>query len=154
MIIFPAIDIKNGKCVRLLKGDFKKMTSYKNSPIEQASKFFDNGFNNIHIIDLDGALQGKSINYDIIKKIIQKFKLKVQVGGGIRTIEDINKWIDIGADKIIMGTAAVENIDLLQNACDKFENKIAVALDVKDGFLHLSGWNKKILVFLELFTQI
>ncbi len=144
MIIFPAIDIKNGKCVRLLKGDFKKMTSYKNSPIEQASKFFDNGFNNIHIIDLDGALQGKSINYDIIKKIIQKFKLKVQVGGGIRTIEDINKWIDIGADKIIMGTAAVENIDLLQNACDKFENKIAVALDVKDGFLHLSGWNKKI----------
>ena len=144
MIIFPAIDIKNGKCVRLLKGDFKKMTSYKNSPIEQASKFFDNGFNNIHIIDLDGALQGKSINYDIIKKIIQKFKLKVQVGGGLRTIEDINKWIDIGADKIIMGTAAVENIDLLQNACDKFVNKIAVALDVKDGFLHLSGWNKKI----------
>jgi len=143
MIIFPAIDIKNGKCVRLLKGDFKKMTSYKNSPIEQASKFFDNGFNNIHIIDLDGALQGKSINYDIIKKIIQKFKLKVQVGGGIRTIEDVSNWIKSGVDKVIMGTAAVENKNLLKNACEKFQNKIALSLDVKNGFIYLSGWKKK-----------
>ncbi|MBA1338707.1 MAG: phosphoribosylformimino-5-aminoimidazole carboxamide ribotide isomerase [Pelagibacterales bacterium] len=143
MIIFPAIDIKNGKCVRLIKGNFEQMTSYNNSPIEQAEQFFQNGFNNIHIVDLDGALQGKIINYDIVKKIIQKFKLKVQIGGGIRTINDIKKWIKIGADKIVMGTAAVENVDLLQKACSEFENKIAVALDVKDGFLHLSGWNKK-----------
>jgi phosphoribosylformimino-5-aminoimidazole carboxamide ribotide isomerase len=142
MIIFPAIDIKNGKCVRLIKGDFKKITFYKNSPIEQADQFFKNGFNNIHIVDLDGALKGKIINYDIVKEIIQKFKLKVQIGGGIRTIDDVTKWIKIGADKIVMGTAAVENTDLLKNVCAKFKNKIAVALDVKDGFIRLSGWNK------------
>jgi len=153
MIIFPAIDIKNGKCVRLVKGDFKKMTSYDNSPIEQADKFFQSGFNNIHIIDLDGALQGKMINYDIIKKIIQKFKLKVQIGGGIRTIEDIKKWIEIGADTIVMGTAALENTDLLQNACEKFKNRIAVALDIKDGFLHLSGWNKKTNISIKTFID-
>jgi len=153
MIIFPAIDIKNGKCVRLVKGDFKKMTSYENSPIEQADKFFQSGFNNIHIIDLDGALQGKMINYDIIKKIIQKFKLKVQIGGGIRTIDDIKKWIEIGADKIVMGTAALENIDLLQNACEKFKNRIAVALDIKDGFLHLSGWNKQTNISIKSFIN-
>jgi len=142
MIIFPAIDIKDGKCVRLIKGDFNKITSYDNSPIDQAKKYFQNGFNNIHIVDLDGALQGKSVNSDIVKEIIKNVKLKIQIGGGIRTIDDISAWIKTGADKIVMGTAAVENIDLLKMACNKFKNKIAVALDVKDGFITLSGWKK------------
>ena len=142
MIIFPAIDIKDGKCVRLIKGDFDKITSYDNSPIEQAKKYFQNGFNNIHIVDLDGALQGKPVNSNIVKKIIKNVKLKIQIGGGIRTIDDISAWIETGADKIVMGTAAVENIDLLKMACNKFKNKIAVALDVKDGFITLSGWKK------------
>ena len=143
MIIFPAIDIKNGKCVRLYKGDFEKITFYNKSPINQATEFFQSGFKNIHIVDLDGALQGKSINFAVIKEIIKNVKLKIQIGGGIRTIESINSWIDTGVDKVVMGTAAVENIGLLKNACNKFKNKIAVALDIKDGLITLSGWKKQ-----------
>ena len=143
MIIFPAIDIKNGKCVRLYKGDFEKITFYNKSPINQATEFFQSGFKNIHIVDLDGALQGKSINFAVIKEIIKNVKLKIQIGGGIRTIESINSWIDTGVDKVVMGTAAVENIGLLKNACNKFKNKIAVALDIKDGLIALSGWKKQ-----------
>ena len=142
MIIFPAIDIKDGKCVRLIKGDFDQMTSYDSLPIDQAIKYFQNGFNNIHIVDLDGALQGKPVNSKIVKEIIKNVKLKIQIGGGIRTIDDIGAWIETGVDKIVMGTAAVENTELLKVACGKFKNKIAVALDVKDGFITLSGWKK------------
>ena len=143
MIIFPAIDIKGGKCVRLIKGDFEKMTSYKNLPIDQAKKYYESGFNNIHIIDLDGALQGKPTNSNVIKEIIKKVKLKIQIGGGIRTFDDVNNWIETGVDRVVMGTAAVENTDLLKTACNKFKNKIAVALDVKDGLIALSGWKKQ-----------
>ena len=143
MIIFPAIDIKDGKCVRLIKGDFNKITSYKDSPTAQAIKYSQNGFNDIHIVDLDGALQGKPVNSIIVKEIIKKVKLKIQIGGGIRTIDDINSWIEMGVDRVIMGTAAVENTDLLETACNKFKNKIAVALDVKDGLIALSGWKKQ-----------
>ena len=143
MIIFPAIDIKNGKCVRLIKGDFDKITSYENTPLDQAKIYFKNGFSHIHIVDLDGALSGKSSNSNIVKKIVKNFKLKVQVGGGIRTLEDIEIWIKNGVDKVIIGTAAVENKDLLKAACKKFQNKIALSIDVKDGFIFLSGWKKK-----------
>ena len=143
MIIFPAIDIKDGKCVRLIKGDFNQMTSYKNSPCDQAKIYSQSGFRNIHIVDLDGALQGKSSNSNIIKEILKNFKLKIQIGGGIRTIDDINNWIKSGVDKIIIGTAAIENKNLLKTACKQFKNKIALALDVKDGFIFLSGWKKQ-----------
>ena len=143
MIIFPAIDIKDGKCVRLIKGDFNQMTSYKNSPFDQAKIYSQSGFRNIHIVDLDGALQGKSSNSNIIKEILKNFKLKIQIGGGIRTIDDINNWIKSGVDKIIIGTAAIENKNLLKTACKQFKNKIALALDVKDGFIFLSGWKKQ-----------
>ncbi len=143
MIIFPAIDIKNGKCVRLIKGNFNKITSYEDSPANQAIKYFQSGFTDIHIVDLDGALQGKPVNSISIKKIIKKVKSRIQIGGGIRTINDINNWIEIGVDKVVMGTAAVENTDLLKTACNKFKNKIAVALDVKDGLIALSGWKKQ-----------
>ena len=143
MIIFPAIDIKDSKCVRLVKGDFNKMTSYNNSPLDQAKIYFQNGFNNIHIVDLDGALQGKPSNSNVVKEILKNFKLKIQIGGGIRTIDDIDNWVKSGVDKVIIGTAAVENKDLLKTACEKFKNKIVISLDVKDGFIFLSGWKKK-----------
>ena len=143
MFIFPAIDIKDGVCVRLVKGDFRQITSYENTPIDQANKYFQNGFNNIHIIDLDGALNGRPVNSILIREIIQKVKSRIQIGGGIRTIDDISRWIELGVDKVVLGTAAVENTELLKTACNKFENKIAVSLDVKDGLIALSGWKKQ-----------
>jgi len=143
MIIFPAIDIKDGVCVRLIKGDFRQITSYENTPIDQATKYFQNGFNHIHIVDIDGALHGRPVNSILIKEIIKKVKVKIQIGGGIRTIEDISRWIELGIDRVVMGTAAVENLQLLETACNKFQNKIAVALDVKDGLIALSGWKKQ-----------
>tara|TARA_B100000029_G_scaffold372384_1_gene366539 strand:- start:11 stop:730 length:720 start_codon:yes stop_codon:yes gene_type:complete len=143
MIIFPAIDIKDGKCVRLIKGNFDQITSYENSPYDQAKIYFQNGFKNIHIVDLDGALKGKSFNSNIIKEISKNLKLKIQIGGGIRTIDDVDSWVKSGVDKVIMGTAAVENTSLLKKVCDKFKNKIVVSLDVKDGFIYLSGWRKQ-----------
>ena len=142
MIIFPAIDIKDGVCVRLIKGDYRQITTYENTPIDQATKYFENGFNNIHIVDIDGAFHGRPVNSILIKEIIKKVKSKIQIGGGIRTIEDISRWIEMGIDRVVMGTAAVENIELLETACNKFKNKIAVSLDVKDGFISLSGWKK------------
>jgi phosphoribosylformimino-5-aminoimidazole carboxamide ribotide isomerase len=143
MIIFPAIDIKDGKCVRLIKGDFNQMTSYEKSPFDQAKIYFENGFSNIHIVDLDGALQGKSSNSNIVKEILKNLKLKIQIGGGIRTIDEVDSWIKNGADKVIIGTAAVENKNFLKTACEKFKNKIAISLDVKDGLIFLSGWKKQ-----------
>ena len=143
MIIFPAIDIKDGKCVRLLKGDFNKITIYNNLPIVQANIFFKSGFKDIHIVDLDGALLGESKNSKIIKEIIKKVKLRIQIGGGIRNIDSINSWLEAGVDKVVMGTAVIENIGLLKNACEKFKNKIAIALDTRDGLVALSGWTKQ-----------
>ena len=143
MNIFPAIDIKDGKCVRLLKGDFNKITSYDKSPIDQANIFFQSGFKDIHIVDLDGALLGESNNSDVIKEIIKKVKLRIQIGGGIRNVDTINSWLETGADKVVMSTAAVEDKELLKSACKKFKNKIAIALDVRDGLIALSGWTKQ-----------
>ena len=143
MIIFPAIDIKGGKCVRLLKGDFNKITQYKKSPIDQANEFSNLGFNNIHLIDLDGALEEKPVNENIIKAISKISKIKIQIGGGIRSIDHIRRLLDLNIDKVILGTAAVENIEFLKKACDKFDNKIALSLDVRKGYIALSGWKKQ-----------
>jgi len=143
MIIFPAIDIKGGKCVRLLKGDFNQITQYKKSPIDQAKEFSSLGFDNIHLVDLDGALKEKPINENIIKEISKNNKIKVQIGGGIRSIDHIKRLLDFGIDKVILGTAAVENIELLKIACEKFDNKIALSLDARKGYIALSGWKKQ-----------
>ena len=143
MIIFPAIDIKGGKCVRLLKGDFNKITQYKKSPIDQAIEFSNLGFKNIHLVDLDGVLKGKLINKNIIKELSKINKIKIQVGGGIRSLEHIKKLLDFGVDKVIIGTAAVENIEFLKIACNKFNDKIVLAVDVRDGYIALSGWKKQ-----------
>ena len=143
MKIFPAIDIKDKKCVRLIKGDFQNKTDYEISPVDQAGKYKDQGFKNLHIVDLDGALEGNLINLDIIKKIINKFDIKVEVGGGIRNDESISKLIDIGADKIILGTAAIKDKNFLESSCKKYPKKIALALDVRKNNIAASGWKEQ-----------
>ena len=142
MKIFPAIDIKDKKCVRLVKGDFNNKTEYKMSPVEQAGKFKDHGFKNLHIVDLDGALTGETVNLDIIQNIVSNFDLKVEIGGGIRNIDSIKRYIDIGAAKVILGSAAIKNKNFLKEACKKFPNKIALGLDAKDGYLSVFGWKE------------
>jgi phosphoribosylformimino-5-aminoimidazole carboxamide ribotide isomerase len=153
MKIFPAIDIKGKKCVRLVKGDFNKQTEYENSPIDQAGKYKDHGFKNLHIVDLDGALTGKTVNLDIIQEIVTKYDLKIEVGGGIRNFESIKKYTDVGVEKVILGSAAIKDKNFLKMACLKFPNKIALGLDAKDGYLSVSGWkentNQLILDFLK-----
>ena len=143
MKIFPAIDIKDKKCVRLVKGDFDKKTEYELSPIDQAGKFKDHGFKNLHIVDLDGALTGETVNLDIIQDIVGKFNLKIEVGGGIRNPESIQKYIDVGVEKVILGSAAIKDKNFLKETCEKFPNKIALGLDGKDGYLSVSGWTEK-----------
>ena len=142
MKIFPAIDIKDKKCVRLIKGDFDNKTEYEISPIEQAGKFKDHGFKNLHIVDLDGALTGVTVNLNIIKDIIGKFNLNIEVGGGIRNIDSIKEYIDTGVEKVILGSAAIKDKNFLKEACVKFPDKIALGLDAKDGYLSVSGWKE------------
>ena len=142
MKIFPAIDIKDKKCVRLVKGDFDNKTEYEMSPVDQAGKYKDHGFKNLHIVDLDGALTGETINLDIIEEIVTKFDLKIEIGGGVRTFESIQKYITSGAEKVILGSAAIKDKNFLKEACSKFQNKIALGLDAKNGYLSVSGWTK------------
>jgi phosphoribosylformimino-5-aminoimidazole carboxamide ribotide isomerase len=142
MKIFPAIDIKDKKCVRLIKGDFNNKTEYEMSPVDHAGKYKDHGFKNLHIVDLDGALTGETVNLDIIQDIVHKFDLKIQVGGGVRTIDSINKYIDVGVEKVILGSAAIKDKNFLKEACQKFPHKIALGLDAKDGYLSVYGWKE------------
>ena len=153
MKIFPAIDIKDKKCVRLVKGDFDNKTEYEMSPVEQAGKYKDYGFKNLHIVDLDGALTGEIVNIDIIEEIVGKFDLKIEIGGGIRNFESIQKYVDAGVEKVILGSAAIKDKNFLKEACQKFPDRIALGLDAKDGYLSVSGWkensNLKTLDFLK-----
>ena len=142
MKIFPAIDIKDKKCVRLVKGNFDNKTVYEMSPIDQAGKYKDHGFKNLHIVDLDGALTGETVNLDIIQEIVHKFDIMIEVGGGIRTVDGIEKYINVGVEKVILGSAAIKNKNFLKDACQKFPNKIALGLDAKDGYLSVSGWKE------------
>ncbi len=142
MKIFPAIDIKDKKCVRLIKGDFDNKTEYEMSPIEQAGKYKDYGFKNLHIVDLDGALTGETINQNVIKDIVAKLDLKVELGGGIRNLDNIQKYIDAGVEKVILGSAAIKDKNFLKEACEQFPKKIALGLDAKDGYLSVSGWKE------------
>ena len=142
MKIFPAIDIKDKKCVRLIKGNFDNQTIYNQSPLDQASKYKEFGLLNLHIIDLDGALAGELINLDIIESIIKKLGISVEVGGGIRSIEKIEKYLNIGVDKVILGSAAIKNPNFLKEACEKFKNKIVLGLDAKKKMILISGWKE------------
>ena len=126
----------------LVKGDFDNKTEYEMSPIEQAGKYKDYGFKNLHIVDLDGALTGETVNQNIIKDIVGKFDLKVELGGGIRNLDNIQKYIDAGVEKVILGSAAIKDKNFLKEACEKFPKKIALGLDAKDGYLSVSGWKE------------
>tara|TARA_A100001388_G_scaffold253440_1_gene216532 strand:+ start:892 stop:1269 length:378 start_codon:yes stop_codon:yes gene_type:complete len=124
MKIFPAIDIKDKKCVRLIKGDFKNITEYEMSPIEQAGKYKDNGFKNLHLVDLDGALTGETVNLNIIQEIVIKFDLGIEIGGGVRNLESIKKYIDVGVEKVILGSAAIKDKNFLKRLVINFKIKL------------------------------
>ena len=144
MKIFPAIDIKDKKCVRLIKGNFDNKIEYEISPIEQAGKYKDKGFKNIHIVDLDGALTGNTVNLDTIQQIVNKYDLQIEIGGGVRSVESIKKYVEAGVEKVILGSAAIKNKDFLKEACKKFKNKIALGLDAKEGKLSAFGWKENL----------
>ena len=142
MKIFPAIDIKDKKCVRLLKGNFDNQTTYEQSPFDQASKYKDAGLSNLHIVDLDGALSGELVNLDTIENITKKLNISIEIGGGIRSIEKIKVYLNIGVDKVILGSAAIKNPNFLQQACREFKDRIVLGLDAKKGKLSVSAWKE------------
>ena len=155
MIIFPAIDLKDGKCVRLYKGDFNKTTIFNSSPYNQALQFKKKGFTNLHLVDLDGALKGRSKNKKIIIKIIKNTNLNVQLGGGIRTLKQISFWIKNGVSTVVVGTMAIQNPKILKKACNLFPGRIAVALDVRNNFLAIKGWVKQTRInFLDFLKKL
>ncbi len=143
MFIFPAIDLVEGKAVRLLKGDYDKMTVYSDNPIEIALDFQNQGAKYIHIVDLEGAKDGTTPNLETIKTIISGTNLFTEVGGGIRSIETVEKYISAGVDRVILGTAAVKDPEFLKEAVCKYGEKIAVGVDIKDGFVAVKGWLEK-----------
>lgn len=142
MIIFPAIDILNGKCVRLIQGDYQQETVYSDSPVNMALEWESKGAEYLHLVDLDGAKTGQSINKQVIKEIAQSVSIPVQVGGGIRSIETVKEHIENGVSRVIIGTAAISDPDFLQEAVDTYEDKIAVSIDAKNGYVATDGWTR------------
>ena len=151
MILFPAIDLKDGKCVRLVQGDFNKSTTYNNSPLDQAKLFEDLGISWLHCVDLDGALAGQSENVKSIEGIASKTNLKLQFGGGIRNIKSVENLINIGIQNVILGTAVFEDYELFQTAIQKYPNKMSIALDIKNEQVALRGWREVKSINLEKF---
>ncbi len=143
MKIFPAIDLYDGKAVRLFKGDYNQMTVYSDNPLEVAKKFEDAGATHLHLVDLEGAKNGYPGNLETIRKIVEETELFTEVGGGIRTIDTAKAYIESGVDRIILGTAAVENEEFLKEALSLFGDKVAVGVDLKDGFVAIKGWTEK-----------
>ena len=142
MYILPAIDLKNGEVVRLLEGDYDNKTTYFRDPIEALDFFIESGSKYLHVVDLDGASDGETINFKTIEKIIKKSDLFVEVGGGIRNEETINRYLDIGVKRTILGTAAVENIDFTENMINKYKDHIAVSIDSRDRMIAVKGWKE------------
>jgi len=153
MKIFPAIDIKNKKCVRLLKGDFNNETIYVQSPFEQASRYKEVGLTNLHIVDLDGALSGELVNFETVNKIVKELKIRVEIGGGIRSLKNIDTYLNLGVDKVILGSAAIKDPSFLEEACKKFNGKIALGIDAKKGLIAVSGWKESTNIFAENFLK-
>ncbi len=143
MLIFPAIDLYEGKAVRLLRGEYEKMTVYSENPIEIAYEFENQGATHIHMVDLEGAKNGDTPNLDIVRQVAEKTNLFVEIGGGIRSMDAVDKYIDAGIDRVILGTAAVNDKEFLIEAVSKYGEKIAVGVDVKDGFVAIKGWTEK-----------
>ena len=151
MILYPAIDIKDGKCVRLLKGDMNKETIFNHSPKNQAKQFQELGCEWIHLVDLNGAFEGLPVNHKAVEEILDSVKVPVQLGGGIRSIKTIENWINQGLSRVILGTAAINDPNLVELAAREFPNKIAVGIDAKNGFVATEGWaNTTAITALEL----
>lgn len=140
MILYPAIDLKEGKCVRLLRGDMQQATVFSETPADQAALFEQSGFSWLHVVDLDGAFQGKPANEHAVKSILSRVNMPVQLGGGMRNIDVIAKWLDAGVSRIILGTVAQKNPMLVKEACRLFPNQIAVGIDAKGGMVATDGW--------------
>ena len=138
--LYPAIDLKNGGCVRLLRGEMDAATHYAQTPAEQAAQFAADGFENLHVVDLNGAFAGKSENTAAIKSIRAATTAKLQLGGGIRDMDAVNHWLDLGIDRLILGTAAVRDPDFVRAAAAAFPEKILVGIDCKDGRVAVQGW--------------
>ena len=143
MNIFPAIDLYDKKAVRLYKGNYDEMTVYSNNPIEIAYDFEKNGAKFIHMVDLEGAKNGTTPNIDIVKEVATKTNLFVEIGGGIRNIETVEKYLNAGVNRVILGTSAVTDEEFLKDAISKYQEKIAVGADVKDGYIAIKGWIEK-----------
>ncbi len=142
MIILPAIDLYDGKCVRLLRGDYNQMTVYDENPENVAKVFENEGAKDIHLVDLEGAKNGKTPNIEVVKRILRTSGLKAEIGGGIRSIDTIEAYLEAGVERVILGTAAVENEDFAQKAVEKFGDHIAVGVDIKEGLVAVHGWMK------------
>ena len=143
MILFPAIDLYEGKAVRLFKGDYAQMTVYNEDPTEVAMDFLKAGATHLHLVDLEGAKFGTTSNLDTIQKIVEVSQLKTEVGGGIRSMETVERYLNIGVDRVILGTAAVTDPSFLKQALDKFGDRISVGVDLKDGYVAIRGWTEK-----------
>lgn len=140
MKIFPAIDIRDKKVVRLTQGDYDRMTVYSENPLDIAKKFQDEGAKNMHIVDLDGALDGKLVNFKTIEAVVSQADMFVEVGGGIRDEDKIKQYIDAGVGRVILGTIAIENFDFVERMTQKYDEKIAVGVDAKDEYVAINGW--------------
>ena len=143
MNIFPAIDLYEHKAVRLFKGDYAEMTVYSDNPIDIARDFESKGAKFIHIVDLEGAKNGDTPNFEVVKEIAQNTSLFCEIGGGIRSLDTVEKYLDAGLDRVILGTAAVNDEEFLRTAISKYGDKIAVGVDIKDGFVAVKGWTEK-----------
>ncbi len=143
MYIFPAIDLRDKKVVRLLKGDYEQMTVYSDDPLSVAKSFEESGAEFLHVVDLDGAKTGSLENTDVIKRIVENTSLKVEVGGGIRSDEAVKRYLDIGVLRVILGTVSVTDPEFLKKAVQKYGDRIAVGVDIKDGFVAINGWTEK-----------
>jgi len=140
MILFPAIDLKDGNCVRLIKGEMDQATVFNDSPADQAKQFEDQGFEYLHIVDLNGAFAGEPVNGGAVDEILAAIKMPTQLGGGIRDLKTIEMWLEKGISRVILGTVAVKDPELVIEACKKYPGQIAVGIDAKDGFVAVEGW--------------
>jgi phosphoribosylformimino-5-aminoimidazole carboxamide ribotide isomerase len=140
VILYPAIDLKGGQCVRLLKGDMNEATVFNDDPADQARRFCEAGFSWLHVVDLDGAVEGRAVNSEAVSAILEQVSIPVQLGGGVRSLADIARWIEAGVSRVIVGTAAVRNPELVRKAARDFPEQIAVAIDVRDGRVATAGW--------------
>ncbi|MGP1394048.1 MAG: 1-(5-phosphoribosyl)-5-[(5-phosphoribosylamino)methylideneamino]imidazole-4-carboxamide isomerase [Inquilinaceae bacterium] len=142
MILFPAIDLKDGVCVRLVRGDMDEATVFNSDPADQARRFADQGFSWIHVVDLNGAFAGRPVNADAVDGILAAVDRPIQLGGGIRSLETVEMWLERGVRRVVLGTAALENPDLVRQACRAYPGRVAVGIDARNGMVAVDGWSR------------